>query len=323
MFVALIISFIPLNNYNYLVEKEVKPIKTYYSVSDIFTDEYEEVIEDAPFITLPGCNPVETTMVYTPNNTEVEVFINPELSANEIDQYNQRGDDIVSTAVRVADSSRKYNCHSYAWYQQSPENPYWMDDPSAYYTDGSYFEVSAPYINDRICYFNKNGFNLHSGIVIDTYSGDSNGVCGIANLVKVESKWGRLGLYQHRGDQCPYTNSYGGSATSVKFYHRHDYSFEYANLGDTHIAYCICGESVTESHHYHYKKINTEYHMGTCDCGKSLTSKHVWRRITKNNSVNNIYDGNYNVNAVLTSVECMYCKVVKILQPGEQVPIVI
>ncbi len=95
LFVALIISFIPLNNYNYLVEKEVKPIKTYYSVSDIFTDEYEEVIEDAPFITLPGCNPVETTMVYTPNNTEVEVFINPELSANEIDQYNQRGDDIV------------------------------------------------------------------------------------------------------------------------------------------------------------------------------------------------------------------------------------
>lgn len=75
-----------------------------------------------------------------------------------------------------------------------------MNDPSAYYTDGSYIQVSTPHKNDRICYFDRLGTNIHSGIITEIYSGSSNGVCGGSDLVKVISKWGELGLYEHRGD---------------------------------------------------------------------------------------------------------------------------
>ena len=31
-----------------------------------------------------------------------------------------------------------------------------MDNPSAYYTEGSYVEVKSPQVGDKICYFSDN-----------------------------------------------------------------------------------------------------------------------------------------------------------------------
>ena len=59
------------------------------------------------------------------------------MPAYAINICNQNGDTLVSEATRIAPSSSKYNCHSYAWYMQSTSNPYWMNDPSSYYTDWS------------------------------------------------------------------------------------------------------------------------------------------------------------------------------------------
>ena len=75
--------------------------------------------------------------VYTPRGTQVEVYIRDEMPTYAINICNQNGDTLVPEATRIAPSSSKYNCHSYAWYMQSTSNPYWMNDPSNYYTDWS------------------------------------------------------------------------------------------------------------------------------------------------------------------------------------------
>ena len=155
--------------------------------------------------------------VYTPNGNSVSVFSFDEMDAEDIVECNNLGDTLVPEATRIASSTAKYNCHSFAWYLQSTSNVFWMNDPTDYYSDGSY-EVSTGEVGDIICYFDNYLGNLHSGIIIGTLEGTSNGVCGDADLKIVRSKWGAWGLYEHRGDQCPYTSSYYGDADYVMYF---------------------------------------------------------------------------------------------------------
>jgi len=167
--------------------------------------------------------------VQTPRGNSVIVFraLN-EMNSNLINQINYEFDMSFPNASRISTASAKYNCHSFAWYRQDTSNPFWMNDPSEYYNDNSYVE-STGRIGDIICYYDRNGTNIHSGVVISRLQGPSNNVCGDSDLVTVESKWGAAGLYQHRGDQCPYTNPYGGVASYVKYFtrrptHNHHYT---------------------------------------------------------------------------------------------------
>ncbi len=160
----------------------------------------------------------ETSTVSTPNGSSVLVYVSSEeLSSTDIQNLNNHFDNQYPEAIRLADASVIYNCHSYAWYKSSAVNPYWMPTPATYYSaqDLSYVEVSTSRVGDIICYYKSNGENIHSGLVVDTLNGAPNGVCGNSNLVMIESKWGSAGLYRHRGDQCPYP---GLDATYVKYY---------------------------------------------------------------------------------------------------------
>lgn len=303
------------NNLNYSRDKTADPITKFNSIEkdeNFFENINIEKSNTLSFWNGCGSGNYELATVYTPNGSEVEVIIDKSnLSKNGIASRNSRGDNKVPQATRISDSSNKYNCHSYAWYQQSANNPYWMNDPSAYYTDGSYYQVYTPNINDRICYFDKSGINIHSGIIIDKYSGTSNGVCGNSNLVKVVSKWGELGLYEHRGDQCPYTSTYDGSAVTIKYYHRHNYTNHYSNINTSqHVAYCVCGDSITENHKMKYKKTDSTLHRKSCACGMSSTEEHYWTPyadplMTK--------PGSY--------VQCKHCYFIKKLGANEIIPI--
>lgn len=166
-------------------------------------------------------------VVYTPNGTAITV-------AKYIDDFPnwfiQQEDSWYSGTYSLADflspSTIFYNCHSYAWYNQNEDtNNAWMNYPYSYYEDLSYEEVyyNDLRIGDIICYYNTFGDNLHSGIISNVYSGISNNICGDSNLVEVKSKWGALGLYEHRGDQCPYT-SYSVSYTDASAVEK-DYYF--------------------------------------------------------------------------------------------------
>ncbi|PKM93905.1 MAG: hypothetical protein CVU84_13430 [Firmicutes bacterium HGW-Firmicutes-1] len=145
--------------------------------------------------------------VYTPNYTAVAVYVDlPEFSIPEIISMNNYTAMTFPNAVRLANSSNKYNCHSYAWYSASTANTRWMDYPDAYMADGSYTYIGTTpgtYTSGLKMYYP----GLHSGIMVSkTSQSYSNITC--------ESKWGPYPLMRHKANDCPYDSS------TIKFYRR-------------------------------------------------------------------------------------------------------
>ena len=153
---------------------------------------------------------INTVLIKTPNGSNVMVYqVNSNLSNNEILEKDQEIQIWYPEAQRISSANPNYNCHSYAWYNQSDNNPYWMDDPSMYYYDKSYEEVQledGPRPGDIMCYFNYYGVNIHSSIVTDFCLEDELDELGFPQFsVTVKSKWGSYGVYSHLSEECPYT----------------------------------------------------------------------------------------------------------------------
>lgn len=138
-------------------------------------------------------DPHTTTYVSTPRGSLVEVWsYSTELDAEQRDdQYDGLMD--YPSAQPIGVPTAKYNCHSYAWYQQSTSNRYWMPYADEYVTDGSYNEYSTPRVGDVVYYY---GGAFHSGKVTS--------VSGSAP--KVTSKWGPGCLVSHLESDCPYSS---------------------------------------------------------------------------------------------------------------------
>ena len=212
-----------------------------------------------------GCALVTGTREYvpgvnTPTGVSISVELHQEYGAESIISKNNESDALFDDDIRLAPASYLYNCHSYAWYCQFVNlNNVWMPDPSGYYESNdddeipSYIEitnVSLVLPRDRICYFDSSDQNIHSGIIVST-SGmtTSNNVCGTSNMFIVQSKWGDFGLYEHRGDKCPYTSACStcsNPATYVKYYrlsfgNHQQHSYTYQTYSSTkHIQTCNC-----------------------------------------------------------------------------------
>ena len=220
--------------------------------------------------------------ISTPKGYTVTVYTNNELSSILISQYNQISDAYFTSDIRISDASKIYNNYSYTLYSQNiDENEYCIDDAYLYINDGSYIEI--PYtqvqVRDRIVYYNSNNEIVHSGVVRGTTGQTPNGVCGYSNTVWVQSKWGYYGLYEHRGDQCPYTSLInGGTATYVKFYRY----------------------NVSHTHSYSYDVLDSSYHYASCECGDVIV-EHTFE-LQSIFPLSNEYDPNY-----IPSYVCTYC----------------
>lgn len=134
--------------------------------------------------------------VYTPRGTPVTVItMTTELTAAQIAANNNYVYTYYPSATLERSSTRKYNCHSYAWYSTSSANDRWMNTPGddTYWLDGSYTRWQIPFIwfsNMKLSYASDD----HSGIWV-----------GTSNYVR--SKWGQLGLVYHYWDYAPYNSS--------------------------------------------------------------------------------------------------------------------
>lgn len=115
----------------------------------------------------------------------------------------------------VYEGTCTYNCHSYAWYKQSPYNRYWMQDPTPYTKDGSYSRVVSGNLNtsaasaipgDIVLY----GSISHSAVLEGSISGEP-----IATRTLI-SKWGSTGVFRHRATQVP--SSY--DTNTISMWHR-------------------------------------------------------------------------------------------------------
>ena len=135
------------------------------------------------------------TAVQTPRGTDVMVYCGPEQLSEEdmINMFYQMRE-LFPNAMHIGGATSCFNCHSYAWYSISPDNPYWMDDPSPYWEDGSYVLTGTYEFGDKLVYF-EGSSPIHSAYI--TVSGS-----GIPS--EVASKWGSYGVYRHAPGYDPY-----------------------------------------------------------------------------------------------------------------------
>ena len=125
----------------------------------------------------------------TPNNTQVQVTVESEMSNSEIDKWNRYFKEEYPNAEYAGTATKTYNCHNFAWNNSAPDQ-YWMEDPQAYWVDGSYLSDSANF--DKIFYPEYNISGTHSAKT------HSNG--------KYISKWGPGPLMIHDPNYGPYDN---------------------------------------------------------------------------------------------------------------------
>ncbi len=222
------------------------------------------------FVFEPNYNNVD---IYTPNGKTVQAYeIVDEFPNWFIEQENNWYNNIYSNAIYISSTTLSYNCHSYAWYKQSSSNSYWIDYPEMYYSvnDQSFYEVNTPRIGDIICYYNIDGENLHSGIVVDyDPTIEINNICENANQVTVISKWGYAGLYEHKGDECPYTayspeySNYNYQylfASEIKFYRpRTNASYILSNNSPTINEFLIVPTNHQITDEYEMYELNVNY----------------------------------------------------------------
>ena len=128
--------------------------------------------------------------VYTPNNSRVRVIVvTSEFSPSEIERQNIYWSRAYPQAVLIGDASKKYNCHSYAWYSMEPTNV-WINSPNddIYMNDGSYRQISGP---------------LQKGVRFSYRSGIDHSAVG-DDSTYLTSKWGQGPVMRHKPDYCPY-----------------------------------------------------------------------------------------------------------------------
>lgn len=167
--------------------------------------------------------PILSVKLYTPRGTAVDASVTVgELTAGEQSaatavkkKYSALG------AVCLEEASLRYNCHSYAWVERDTElTSGWVDSVGAFIQDGSYVRIAEPEVGCIVVYYQTMSIDLvtihadgsetsesiiylrslsHSGVVTAVPTGSRQ-----LSDITVESKWGRAGLFRHKGDVCPY-----------------------------------------------------------------------------------------------------------------------
>jgi hypothetical protein len=155
----------------------------------------EKVVLGNPYLPLSKRSGITlkdyNSTVYTPKGTAVAATtMTSELSSAQIASGNSWVATNYPNATRLTNSSRRYNCHSYAWHSQSSSNTVWIDSPGddKYWQDGSYIPAS-----------------ITGGQKVSYASDDHSAIALSASLY--ESKWGQYPVMRHAPSYTPYNSS--------------------------------------------------------------------------------------------------------------------
>ena len=221
-----------------------------------------------------------STFVNTSDGTPVNASINVEFSDEEIVALQCSIEDHYSNLEYIAPPSRKYNCHSYAWYDQSESNTYWISFPDGFVFDKHTVPINRDELQrgDIVVYIAE-GCYAHSAVV--DYIDDN-------NIIYCESKWGYYGVYGHAIDNVPDSYKDDGEI-DVEFYRYtqgwHNYS-AFSIGDDYHLLECaICSNFTSEPHSKYFSNINYGTHTVACYyCSYTQTSAHIFQYRNINNS---------------------------------------
>jgi hypothetical protein len=145
--------------------------------------------------------------IYTPMGSSVVTWLTCEAStANRVNSDNYYSNAYPNAEMIIVydglSSTRKFNCHGYAWLRVEQNIDRWIGymyttDEDIYMTDGSYLQVSQ-----------------------ETYPGKVSWASGDHTAITTEqqgwfiSKWNQFPLFRHRWDDTPY------GTTNLKYYVR-------------------------------------------------------------------------------------------------------
>ena len=170
-----------------------------------------EVAESMSFQNVSQTATTSTYTVYTPSGTPVVCTYSPNLNMVNASEY--AGLYLSYNASVVSSASTTYNCHSFAWLQDSYPNLYqhlWLNIPTAFTDDKKYKSESSPSKAGRIACW-----GAHSGIVIELASPNPENH-NIPEPVII-SKWADGPIIRHLVTSCPYYKE--GSV--IKYYFRY------------------------------------------------------------------------------------------------------
>lgn len=126
----------------------------------------------------------------TPKGTTFPVIRRTyELTPSQIASYDNYARTTYPLASIVFSASRKYNCHSYAWYYRNGSNDIWINSPNQAWNwrDGSFRSTAAPDFNDNV-----------------TYCADDHSAVFVRSDL-FQSKWGSLPRMRHLPTYSPYS----------------------------------------------------------------------------------------------------------------------
>lgn len=118
-------------------------------------------------------------------------FLSGELTSTEAEETENFVATYYPGWVKVTDPTKRFNCHSYAWIEQSTDNVYWLENLSAFAASSSFRYIGAnsgAFKGDHIIIIDSYGTIQHSLIATSTGTGST----GIDTI----SKCGAAGIYR-------------------------------------------------------------------------------------------------------------------------------
>lgn len=148
-------------------------------------------------MSIPVPPAIGSTTVYTPFGKTIRALINEDYTQPQIAAISLYYVLEWPEADSIAPATNMYNCHSYAWYNQSEYNDLWINKTdsmgvfqlSRYWSTDLYESCSQQYA-EKVFYVNTVPDKDHSAVVLP------NGY--------FISKWGGAPLMVHEADYCPY-----------------------------------------------------------------------------------------------------------------------
>lgn len=137
-----------------------------------------------------------STCIFTYFGQVLPVELFSEFSAAEINNITSSYEYYYPMAEVIRPASNTYNCHSYAWYNQSTSNHYWLNSQTSggtlllqrFWTD-DYYYVTTETNAEKVFYASGD----HSAVPLSTNS--------------YISKWGSAPLMKHSPSYCPYIST--------------------------------------------------------------------------------------------------------------------
>ena len=194
-------------------------LQSIYSASEVVTSSVGHYVGS-----IGGIDYYSAGTISTANERDVEVCTpHRELTPSEVTYINNTFDYVGN--IRMNEPTAVYNCHSYAWYQFSNSNPYWIMDISQFLYDSGCTQIAHTSVQtkDIIIYVDGYGYPLHSGVVYGVSSSGEITIC---------SKWGQAGAYLHPIGRVPKEYCSNPSTGEIRCYFFRYHDYENQNTGE-------------------------------------------------------------------------------------------